>query len=41
MKWDGHVAHMEEIRDAYISVGNVDRKDNFGDTDIDEKIILK
>jgi len=42
MRWAGHVARMEEIRNAYeIWLENLKRKDHSEDTCVDRKIILE
>jgi hypothetical protein len=42
MRWVGHVARMEEMRNVYcVLVGNPEEKDNLEGTGVDERIILK
>jgi hypothetical protein len=39
MRWVGHVAYMEEIRNAWME--NMNRRDHSEDLGIDERILLK
>ena len=42
MRWAGHVARMEEGRGGHkVLVGNLKVRDNWGDQDVDGRIILR
>jgi hypothetical protein len=42
MRWSGHVARIEEMRNAYIIlVKNFNGRDYLGDEDFDKRAVLK
>ena len=42
LRWEGHVARMEEGRGVHkVLVGNPEGKDHWGDQDVDGRIILR